>query len=210
MNDTTSITPPTTVFLVRHGETDWNRNGKYQGSSDVPLNALGMQQVAQLADYLKTHELAPTGDAIVSSPLSRALVTARAIGDALGIDEILTDADLQERSYGKAEGLTLVQREAQWPDGNWPGLEDWGHVAERAMRALDLVGQRFAGQRVFVVCHGGLINSILAVLSDGAIGTGKTTIINTSISTLSDDGGGWEIGEINQIPHLSVESVHIR
>lgn len=210
MNDTTSITPPTTIFLVRHGETDWNRNGKYQGSSDVPLNALGMQQAAQLADYLKTHELAPTSDAIVSSPLSRAFATARAIGDALGIDEILTDADLQERSYGKAEGLTLVQREARWPDGNWPGLEDWDHVAERAMRALDLVGKRFAGRRVFVVCHGGLINSILAVLSDGAIGTGKTTIINTSISTLTDDGNGWEIGEINQIPHLSVESVHIR
>lgn len=210
MNDTTSITPPTTVFLVRHGETDWNRNGKYQGSSDVPLNALGMQQAAQLAVYLKTHELAPTGDAIISSPLSRAFATARAIGDALGIDEILTDADLQERSYGKAEGLTLVQREARWPDGNWPGLEDWDHVAERAMRALDLVGKRFAGRRVFVVCHGGLINSILAVLSDGAIGTGKTTIINTSISTLTDDGNGWEIGEINQIPHLSVESVHIR
>lgn len=202
--------PTTTVFLVRHGETEWNRTGKYQGSSDVPLNALGVKQASRLADYLKTHELGPTGDAIVSSPLSRAFATARALGDALRIDEILTDADLQERSYGEAEGLTLVEREARWPGGNWPGLEDWDHVAERAMRALGLVGQRFSGRRVFVVCHGGLINSILAVLSDGEIGTGKTTIINTSISTLTDDGDGWEIGEVNQIPHLSVESAYIR
>lgn len=197
----------TTVLLVRHGETDWNRTGKYQGSSDVPLNPLGMQQASQLADYLRTHELAPTGDAIVSSPLSRAFDTARAIGDALGITGIATDADLQERSYGAAEGLTLVEREAKWPKGNWPGLEEWDHVAIRAMRALDRIVVSHAGERVFVVCHGGLINSILAVLSDGELGTGKTTIINTSITTLTLHVTGWHIDSVNQTPHLDLTSV---
>ena len=207
---TDSTPTQTTVFLVRHGETDWNRTGKYQGSSDVPLNPLGMQQASQLADYLRTHELAPTGDAIVSSPLSRAFTTAQAIGDALGIAEIATDADLQERSYGVAEGLTLAEREAKWPEGNWPGLEEWDHVAVRAMRALDKITADHLGERVFVVCHGGLINSILAVLSDGEIGTGKTTIINTSITTLTNSGDGWHIESVNAIPHLDLDSAHIR
>ncbi|HEU0163727.1 MAG TPA: histidine phosphatase family protein, partial [Thermomicrobiales bacterium] len=97
----------TTVYLVRHGETDWNRIRRYQGTTDIPLNATGEQQAAQLAAYLGTHELAPEGDAIVSSPLMRAFVTARAIGDALGITEILTDDDLMERAYGVAVGSTL-------------------------------------------------------------------------------------------------------
>ncbi len=201
---------PTTVFLVRHGETDWNRTDKYQGSSNVPLNALGMEQANQLAEYLRTDERAPTGDAIVSSSLSRAYDTARAIGDALGIIEIATDVDLQERSYGVAEGLTLVEREVKWPEGNWPGLEEWDHVAVRAMCALDRVAADHPGERVFVVCHGGLINSILAVLSEGEIGTGKTTIINTSITTLTHSDGGWQIGAVNEIPHLERESAHIR
>jgi len=154
--------------------------------------------------------VAPTGDAIVSSPLSRAFDTARAIGDALGINEIATDADLQERSYGVAEGLTLVEREARWPEGNWPGLEEWDHVAIRAMRALGKVALNYSGERVFVVCHGGLINSILAVLSDGELGTGKTTIINTSITTLTLHVTGWHIDSVNQTPHLDLNSAYIR
>ncbi|MGI8486203.1 MAG: histidine phosphatase family protein, partial [Thermomicrobiales bacterium] len=168
------------------------------------------QQAEHLAEYLRTHELAPTGDAIVSSPLSRAFDTARAIGNALGIARIGTDPDLQERSYGVAEGLTLVQREAKWPEGNWPGLEEWDHVRVRAMRALNRIAANHLGEHVFTVCHGGLINSILSVLSAGEIGTGKTTIINTSITTLTSDGNGWRIEGVNETPHLDLDSAHIR
>ncbi|HWV34118.1 MAG TPA: histidine phosphatase family protein [Thermomicrobiales bacterium] len=202
-----ATTEQTTIYLVRHGETDWNRTGKYQGSSDIPLNALGEQQAAQLGDYLRGNDLAPRGDAIVSSPLSRAFATARAIGDALGIDEITTDADLQERSYGVAEGLTLAEREARWPEGNWDGLEEWDNVATRAMRALDKVVAEHAGEHVFVVCHGGLINAILAVLSHDEIGTGKTTIVNTSITTLLHTDEGWRIVAYNETPHLDLDPV---
>ncbi|MGB3305280.1 MAG: histidine phosphatase family protein [Thermomicrobiales bacterium] len=205
INNTT--TTQTTIYLVRHGETDWNRAGKYQGSFDIPLNALGEQQAAQLGDYLRGNDLAPRGEAMVSSPLSRAFGTARAIGDALGIDEITTDADLQERSYGAAEGLTVVEREARWPDGNWPGLEEWEHVATRAMRALDKVVADHSGQDVFVVCHGGVINAILAVISDGRIGTGKTTIVNTSITTLLHTDEGWRVVAYNETPHLDLDPV---
>jgi broad specificity phosphatase PhoE len=195
----------TTVYLVRHGETDWNLVRRYQGTTDIPLNETGEQQAAQLAAYLHTHELAPAGDAIVSSPLIRAFVTARAIGDALGITEILTDEDLMERAYGVAEGSTLAEREAKWPGANWEGLESWDHVAERGIRAIDAIVARYPGKHVFAVCHGGLINAILTVLTDGELGTGKTVIINTSITTLVHDGSGWTIESVNQTPHLDLE-----
>lgn len=200
----TSI-PTTTLYLVRHGETEWNRTGRYQGSSDVPLNATGERQAERLAEWLRTDPDAPTGDAIVASPLSRAFETARAVGRAIGVDEILTDGDLQERGYGVAEGLTREEREERYPDANWDGLETWEHASERAMRGITEVTQRYPGQRVFVVCHGGIINAILATLSGGEIGTGKTVILNTSITTLTHDASGWTIVAHNETPHLDPE-----
>jgi len=194
----------TTIYLVRHGETDWNVQRKYQGSTDVPLNAVGREQAATLGAWLAADASRFPGTAIISSPLSRAFVTAQAIADARGIarDAIVPDPDVQERSYGVAEGYTLEEREARWPDANWDGLESWEHVAIRAMRALGRVQASRPGEGTFVVCHGGLINAILAELSGGEIGTGKTTILNTSLTTIVNDGAGWSIVAYNEIPHF--------
>lgn len=194
----------TTIYLVRHGETDWNVQRKYQGSTDVPLNAVGREQAATLGAWLAADASRFPGTAIISSPLSRAFVTAQAIADARGIarDAIVSDPDVQERSYGVAEGYTLEEREARWPDANWDGLESWEHVAIRAMRALGRVQASRPGEGTFVVCHGGLINAILAELSGGEIGTGKTTILNTSLTTIVNDGAGWSIVAYNEIPHF--------
>jgi uncharacterized phosphatase len=188
----------TRICLVRHGETDWNAQGKYQGSTDVPLNAEGRRQAALLAEAMRGE----AWDAIVSSPLQRAMATARAIAPGVGLADIAQDPDLMERAYGDAEGLTLVEREAKWPEGEWPGLEDWEDVATRAMSAIQRAAEAHPGQRVLVVCHGGVINAILAVISDGEIGTGKTTIINTSRTMLDHDGTTWEIVSVNDIEHL--------
>lgn len=194
----------TTIYLVRHGETDWNVQRKYQGSTDVPLNAVGREQAATLGAWLAADASRFPGTAIISSPLSRAFVTAQAIADARGIarDAIVPDPDVQERSYGVAEGYTLEEREARWPDANWDGLESWEHVAIRAMRALGRVQASRPGEGTFVVCHGGLINAILAELSGGEIGTGKTTILNTSLTTIVNEGAGWSIVAYNEIPHF--------
>ncbi|HVL22598.1 MAG TPA: histidine phosphatase family protein [Thermomicrobiales bacterium] len=189
---------PTRIELIRHGETDWNIQGKYQGTADVPLNAEGRRQVALLAEAMEGE----TWDAIVSSPLQRAYDTARAVAHAVGLAEIPTDPRLMERAYGEAEGLTLPEREAKWPGGDWPGLEDWENVSIRAMTALHELVERRPGQRVLVVCHGGLINAVLATVSHGEIGTGKTTIINTSRTTLEFDGAAWRIVAVNDTAHL--------
>jgi len=191
--------PQTTrLCLVRHGETDWNLTYRYQGTTDIPMNETGRDQAGRVADKLAGQ----SWDAIVSSPLSRAMETARAIAATTGIETIEEDRDLQERGYGEAEGLTLVEREKVWPDAHWPGLESWDDVATRTMTAIERIAANHAGQRVLVVCHGGVINSILAVLSENELGTGKTVILNTSLTTLTRSGEEWTIGIVNEASHL--------
>ncbi len=186
----------TTICLVRHGETDWNYTRRYQGWSDIPLNDLGHEQAAVVARALAEEHW----DAIVSSPLGRAMRTAA----ALDIDEIETDPDLRERSYGDAEGLTLEEREAKWSGPEWPGLEAWDAVAERAMAALGRIVERHRGQRVLVVCHGGLINAVLTTVSNGEHGTGITLILNTARTTVTHDGDAWRVETVTDASHLEV------
>lgn len=196
--DTSAAT--TTICLVRHGETDWNYTRRYQGWSDIPLNALGFEQAEIVARVIGVEEW----DAIVSSPLARAKSTALAIARALDIDDIEEDADLRERGYGDAEGLTLEEREARWPGTEWPGLEPWDVMADRAMAALERIAARHAGQRVLVVCHGGLINAVLTRVSNGEHGTGITIILNTARTTILHDGAAWSVQTVTDASHLEL------
>ncbi len=190
----------TTICLVRHGETDWNLHLQYQGRADVPLNATGREQARLVADAIGDEGW----DAIISSPLSRAMETARAIAAVakFNVDDIEQEPDLVERAYGEAEGLTLAEREERFPGGDWPGLEEWDDVAKRSMLVMERIAEHHQGQRVLVVCHGGVINAILAVVTKGEMGTGITVIINTSRTVLVHRDGGWNVESVNVIDHL--------
>lgn len=191
----------TTICLVRHGETDWNLNRLYQGWTDIPLNETGLGQAQMVAAVVA----AETWDIIVSSPLSRAVQTAEAIVDhSPSLSVIDTDLDLRERGYGVAEGITLEDRLSQWPDLDWPGLEAYDVMADRAMVALDRIANRHMGQRVLVVCHGGVINGVLARISDGEFGTGKTVVLNTARSVLLFTNGVWSIETVTDASHLDL------
>ena len=197
-----SLSNTTTLCLVRHGETDWNLNRRYQGWEDIPLNETGLEQAELVAQAIARE---PRWHALVSSPLSRALQTARAISERAGIAEISEDADLRERAYGEAEGLTAAEREAKWPGLlEWPGLERQDVMTARAMRALDRVVQRHPGGRVLVVAHGGLINAVLHQVSGGEVGTGITIILNTARTTLLRNDAGWEIETVTDASHLEL------
>lgn len=198
----THVVSTTTFDLIRHGETDWNVRGLYQGSSDIPLNDNGRDQARQLADGMSGEQW----DVIVSSPLSRAMDTAKAAAGAIGIaeDDIIPDARVQERNYGAAEGMTIEEREHVWPEGDWPDLETWEDVAKRGMEALFEYAAKFPGKRIIIVAHGGLINSVLATISDGEVGTGKTPIQNTGRTQITLDGETWTWGEISVVDHLEV------
>jgi broad specificity phosphatase PhoE len=114
----------TTPLLVRHGETDWNREGRWQGHSDTHLNELGREQAARVAAQLDGV------DVIYSSDLARAKETADVVARRLGLD-VLVDGRLRERSFGAWEGKTGPEIEAEfrdaharWLAGEGPGADD--------------------------------------------------------------------------------------
>jgi len=171
-----------TLLFVRHGETAWNREGRFQGIQDIPLNEEGRRQAARLADGWDQG-----GDLILCSPLSRARDTADALAAALGLS-VETDDRLVERDYGAGAGLTLAERRERFP-GVVPGVEAPESVRARAGSFLDDVVRRFSGLRVIAVSHGGFINAVLALVSEGRLGTGKTILGNASVSTVRSAAG---------------------
>ena len=144
----------TTLLLARHGETDWNRELRIQGSSDIELNDLGRRQAHSLAQELTDVEL----DAVYSSDLSRARATATAVAATHGL-EVNLDPRLRERSFGSWEGL---RREdiMVLPEGSRHDGESDDEVRERMLEAVQAIADRHPGEQVLVVSHGGALNTL--------------------------------------------------
>jgi 2,3-bisphosphoglycerate-dependent phosphoglycerate mutase len=141
----------TTLLLVRHGETDWNAEGRLQGHTDRPLSDYGRRQAQQLAGELEDEEL----DAIYSSDLARARETAEIVGERLGLPVVL-DPDLREKDWGTWEGLNAVERDRV----EFVGETTEAHQ-ERMLRALRRIAERHPGDgRVLVVTHGGSMRRV--------------------------------------------------
>jgi broad specificity phosphatase PhoE len=155
----------THFLLARHGETDWNREHRVQGHTDVPLNERGLGQARALADSLSAIPL----EAVYSSDLARARVTAEAVARPHFL-EVVIERALREKSFGSWEGLTDVEIAARFPDavrGRWGDGETTEQVAERAITAIERIRARHADGPVLVVSHGGPLRAILAHVSVG-------------------------------------------
>jgi len=160
----------TTLILARHGETDWNRDGRWQGHADEPLNERGRAQAQALADELAGEEVA----AVYSSDLGRARETAEIVATRLGLDTLVEiDPRLREVHVGGWSGLTMAEIEARFPDGvaRWQagdpahafdGGESYAAMGRRVVEAVEEIAARHPGERVLVVLHGGPIRSLLA------------------------------------------------
>jgi probable phosphoglycerate mutase len=144
----------TTLLLARHGETDWNRELRIQGSSDIELNELGRQQAQFLAQELTDVDL----DAIYSSDLSRARATAAAVAATHGLDVTL-DPRLRERSFGSWEGLTR-EDVLSFPPGSHHDGESDEEVRGRVLAAVEEIAARHPGEQVLIVSHGGALNTL--------------------------------------------------
>jgi 2,3-bisphosphoglycerate-dependent phosphoglycerate mutase len=144
----------TTLLLARHGETDWNRELRIQGSSDIALNELGHEQARALAAELADVEL----DAIYSSDLARARETAEAVAATHGLDVHL-DARLRERSFGSWEGFTRDDI-AALPQGSRHDGESDDEVRSRVLAAIEEIAHAHPAQQVLVVSHGGALNTL--------------------------------------------------
>jgi broad specificity phosphatase PhoE len=152
----------TTFILARHGETDWNRDGRFQGHADPPLNARGREQAHALADALAGEKI----DAIYSSDLSRAHETAQIVADRLGLS-VIVDPDLRERDVGQWAGLTLPEIEERFPDELRLFREEGRSVGEtrealsrRVVAATRRIAAAHPDGRVVVVTHGGALRML--------------------------------------------------
>ena len=157
----------TTVYLARHGESDWNAANRFQGHSDRPLTQLGRQQAEALADELTAiAELS----AIYTSPLRRALDTAAVVGARTGLEPIRL-RDLREVDVGAWAGLSRSEVEARFPaafrrwlDGGegWEDGESYAAMSARVLAALLLAADAHRDEQILVVSHGGPIRAIQA------------------------------------------------
>lgn len=142
----------TTLLLVRHGETDWNAEGRLQGHTDRPLNETGRRQARQLAERLAGERI----DAIYASDLGRAKETAEIVGERLGLTVVI-DTDLREKNWGNWEGLTGDERVHVEFEG-----ESTEEHRTRIVRAVKRIAERHPDQRIVVVTHGGSLRRIQA------------------------------------------------
>jgi probable phosphoglycerate mutase len=160
------------IFLARHGETEWNRVGRWQGATDIPLSAVGREQARQLADRLRAHGIGQ----VHASDLSRASETAQIVAGALGLPSINLDPRLRERGFGCFEGLTREECASLHPEA-WqryladrrstpPSAEHQADVVARMGLAMATVAESIAdGRPALVVSHGGAIRSFIAAVS---------------------------------------------
>jgi broad specificity phosphatase PhoE len=157
------VTGSTRLLLVRHGQSEWNAVGRWQGRADVALDEAGRLQAAEAALVLGTF------DGVWSSDLQRAQLTAMIIAEILGIGPVQVDARLAETDVGPWEGLTQREVEEGWPGflaarQRPEGFEPYDHAAERMVAALRDIAGHHVGGEVLVVSHGGVIRAARRLL----------------------------------------------
>lgn len=195
-------------YLIRHGETEYNNNGRVQGHTDVPLSELGLRQAEALAERLAGEQF----DALYCSDLLRASQTADAICSRCGTEKTLEPL-LRERCFGVLEGLTREQIHAKYPevvaslradpDSAPPEGESRSDICRRCREFVESVTARHGGdERVAIVGHGGSITAILSILCGIPELIGMVRLGNTSLSIieLTDKPA---IETINDTCHLS-------
>jgi probable phosphoglycerate mutase len=204
----------TTFYLIRHGETDWNLNGRWQGHADVPLNQVGQAQARRLATRLLREGV--RFDALYSSDLQRAWATARAVGAALDLVPQPLPA-LREIDVGSWSGLTGAEVLAQdgdtyervrsgedLPRGGGERLLD---LYTRVVAAAERLADEQPGRALALVTHGGPVRALLMYAAREKVGLNlhRAHIGNTSISVLIGGPSGWDIGTINDMAHLAAD-----
>jgi alpha-ribazole phosphatase len=197
------------LMLVRHGETEWNVQRRYQGQSDIPLSNLGRRQAELVAERLVGKRI----DAIYASDLKRAWETAQAIAEKNSLD-VLTEPRLRELKFGILEGLTFEEAEEQYPDMIAAWLEDFNNTPEgaetidlfnaRIVSLLDYLNEKHDEQIVLLVGHGGSLSEILRVV----LGLSRErrwyiNMDNASLSEISIAEDYVAVNRLNDTCHLT-------
>lgn len=189
------------IYLIRHGETEWNHLMRFQGREDVPLNENGIAQARACGEALAGCGI----QAVYTSPLARAHQTGRIIASCIGLSEsaVTVLQELIERDLGEYSGQYIKDRAdyfaiAAGTDAG--GMEPFSSVLERMERGLGILSET-GYETIAAVSHGAAINVLLAGLSDGRLGTGKTKLYNGGITILEGNREeGFRIAACNLRP----------
>jgi probable phosphoglycerate mutase len=201
----------TTLWLIRHGETEWNANGRWQGHTDVPLNDIGRRQAELVAERLRAEQI--HFDAIYSSDLSRAFQTAWAVGAALGVPVQLFPP-LREIDLGVWSGLTLAEVRERYPvelallekgqDIPRGGAETTAAMTKRVSEAVQALAEKHPGETLCLFGHGGSLRALMRQSKAGAMLDKLKAhhLGNTAISVLTWEDGEWDLISYNDMTHL--------
>jgi len=206
----------TTLIVVRHGETTWNREKRMQGTTDTVLSDVGRAQAQALGRRLASHGFT----ALYSSDLSRARDTARAIAQHTG-REVIVEPRLQERRFGVFEGLLAAEIKSRYPDEyarfasrdpdyEVPGGESAGSFKLRCLGCLSEIAGRHRGEEVVVITHGLVLDSLYRAahgLDHGA--PRPVPLINASMNLFGFGEGAWRMVLWGDVGHLSPHEVTV-
>jgi probable phosphoglycerate mutase len=202
----------TTFYIIRHGQTDWNLQGRWQGKADIPLNEAGRAQARSLAGHLDRRRIC--FDAIYSSDLLRAWETATLIADRLNVEPTPLPA-LREIDVGAWSGLTRDEVVARFHD-LWERLhsgedvprggngETFGQLYDRVVGAVERLIREQPGQTIALVTHGGPARALLLHAARDKVGVlpRPLHISNTSLSVVARTANDWRILAVNDTSHL--------
>jgi len=202
----------TRFCLVRHGETNWNVEGRLQGHTDIDLNHHGEAQAAQMAKAIKAIDL--QFDVLYTSDLQRAAKTAAAI-EKLFNTKAVVNASLRERHLGVLQGMRTDEVPALEPElwerhinrdihQDLRGGESIAKFAERIHAALEQIRQEHVGKTVLLVSHGGALDMMYRLASNQALDAPKAVSVpNASLNWISHDGNAWKVERWADTTHLN-------
>ena len=201
--------PSTEIILIRHGETEWNLTGRWQGHADSALSVRGISQAQALGERMKGEDV----DVVYASDLERALHTSRLVGGPSGWQARSMPA-LRERDLGVLEGLTTDEmKETQpdvyqsfmegGPDYQPPGGESFRQFFDRCSRAIDSLANEHSGQKVVAVTHGGVLGAVFRkVLKISLEAERNFLLLNCSINRIQKSQTNWNLVSWGDIAHL--------
>lgn len=207
----------TTIMLIRHGETEWNILGKFQGSTDIPLSNEGIRQAFMLKERLKSDF-----DYIFSSPLKRAYETAKILCNESG-KQVSIAEEIREINFGEWEGLTVKGIAEKYPDifNEWRNDKREGkfcggdmstlNASIRAKNCIMEIANKHKGKKIVIVAHGGIIKAgLIGIFEWDMRMYHKIALGNTCVNTITfnDDMKPALLG-LNDTNHLDCEVTQV-
>ncbi|WP_146552347.1 histidine phosphatase family protein [Rummeliibacillus sp. SL167] len=191
----------TKIYIVRHGETDWNREGRLQGGRNTALNKRGEKQAIACRSYFEKIKC----DAIFTSTLNRASHTATIMNETLQLP-FHALKEFAERTYGEAEGMTYEERRRAYPHKEYPNQETVEELKKRIVSGLQMIDNRYSDGSVILVTHGAVIHTLFTMVENASIFPQSVRLSNGGVSTIYNADGKWWLDKYNEIHHLNNHS----